>query len=79
VLELGGKDPLIVLDDANVSMPRAALCGRVRQRGSNVARRSNVADVHEERRRAFHCEVVTETKNACARARATDQSVDIDR
>jgi succinate-semialdehyde dehydrogenase/glutarate-semialdehyde dehydrogenase len=76
VLELGGKDPMIVLDDANVpNAARAAVWGAFANSGqtcSSVER----CYVHESIAEPFIAAVVTETKRL-RQGVGTDQACDI--
>ena len=62
VLELGGKDPMIVLDDANIpNAARGAVWGAFANAGQSCASVERCY-VHESIAEAFIAEVVTETK-----------------
>jgi acyl-CoA reductase-like NAD-dependent aldehyde dehydrogenase len=76
VLELGGKDPMIVLDDANIqNAARGAIWGAFANAGQSCASVERCY-VHESIAERFINEVVTETKRL-RQSIGTDQTADV--
>jgi succinate-semialdehyde dehydrogenase/glutarate-semialdehyde dehydrogenase len=76
VLELGGKDPMIVLDDANLkNAARGAVWGAFANSGQSCASVERCY-VHESIADEFICEVVSETKRLRQRT-GVDQTADV--
>ena len=76
VLELGGKDPMIVLDDANIpNVARGAVWGAFANAGQACASVERCY-VHESVAEAFIVEVVKETKRL-RQGLGTDEAADI--